>query len=236
MHRYYEGPVDHEGNSLWHGFPFGGEGDPVMGIGPMAAGGTKFQDDLDYQAGTTSDFESPVVPNGQFPFATSFMSSMIYHDPEWTYEGFTFDTYRKDSQAVGHILNSDSPDLSAFREHGGKMIGFTGWSDPLVSPLATLAYYENAVKFDKTVTDDLRLFMMPGVAHCLVGYGPSIVNFPDLIDEWVETDQAPDETPAYWLNAETAQLDGSRLICAYPKQPVYKGEGDIREFTSYVCK
>ena len=116
------------------------------------------------------------------------------------------------------------------------MLLYTGWSDPLVSPLATINYYEKAMAFDKTVIDDLRLFMMPGVAHCLGGDGPSIVNFLDMVDQWLETDQAPDQTPAYWLDAETMQLNGSRLICAYPKVPTYKGKGSIREFTSYECK
>ena len=236
MQRYYQGPVDHKGKSLWYGFPFGGEGDAVTGVGPMAAGGTKFIEDLDYQAGTASDFESPRVPNAQYPFATSFMSSMIYHDPEWSYKGFKFDTYRKDSAVVGQVLNSDNPDLSAFRAKGGKMLIYTGWSDPLVSPLATLGYYEKAVAFDKTVVDDLRLFMMPGAAHCLGGDGPSIVNFLDMVDQWLETDKAPDQAPAFWMDVKTMQLDGSRLICAYPKVPTYKGNGSIREFTSYECK
>lgn len=236
MQRYYDGPVDHEGKPLWYGFPFGGESDPTGGIAPMAAGGVKLQEDVDFQAGTGSDFEAPIVPNAQFPFATSFMSSMIYHDPEWTYVGFDFDTYREDSEAVAHILNSDSPDLSDFREQGGKMLVFSGWSDPLVSPLATIAYYENAVAFDKAAAEDLRLFMMPGAAHCLGGVGPSVVDFLDIVDEWIETDVAPEETPAYWIDLATGQLDGSRKICAYPKKPFYKGEGDVREFESYECK
>ena len=116
------------------------------------------------------------------------------------------------------------------------MLVFSGWSDPLVSPLATIAYYENAVAFDKAAAEDLRLFMMPGAAHCLGGVGPSVVDFLDIVDEWIETDVAPEETPAYWIDLATGQLDGSRKICAYPKKPFYKGEGDVREFESYECK
>lgn len=161
---------------------------------------------------------------------------MIYHDPEWTYEGFNFETYLDDSAVVGQTLNSDNPDLSTFRANGGKMLLFSGWSDPLVSPLATLGYYEKAMAFDKKVVDDLRLFMMPGAAHCLGGYGPSFVNSLDMVDQWLETEQAPDQTPAFWLDATTMQIEGSRLICAYPKVPKYKGKGNIREYTSYECK
>jgi len=236
MQRYYDGPIDHEGKPLWYGFPFGGEGDSVMGVGPMAAGGTKFTEELDFQAGTASDFEEPVVPNAQFPFATSFMSNMIYHDADWTYVDFSFDTYRQDSAVVGQVLNSDDPDLTDFRANGGKMVIFTGWSDPLVSPLATLDYYSKAVAFDNSAADDLRLFMMPGAAHCLGGDGPSVVDFLEMVDQWHETDQAPEQAPAFWMDVETMQLDGSRLICAYPKVPTYKGEGSIREFTNYECK
>jgi feruloyl esterase len=115
------------------------------------------------------------------------------------------------------------------------MLIFSGWSDPLVSPLATLGYYEKAVEFDKTVVNDLRLFMMPGAAHSLGGDGPSVVNFLDIVDQWLETDQAPDQTPAFWMDGKTMQLDGSRLICAYPKVAKYDGKGNPRDASSFSC-
>ena len=60
--------------------------------------------------------------------------------------------------------------------------------------------------------------MVPGMDHCIGGPGPSFVNWVDEIDRWMETDQAPDQVTAYWVN-EQMQPDGSRLACAFPSVP-----------------
>jgi feruloyl esterase len=198
-------------------------------------GGLKYYDDSDgFQAGLGSDFKAPVVPNAMFPFGTNFLKYLVYHDPNWSYVGYNWDNYVEDSTLVGATLNATNPDLSAFRQRGGKLLMFTGWTDSGISALATLGYYESVIAHDKTAAEDVRLFMMPGVDHCSGGVGPSYVNFLTDLDKWVESGKAPEQTPAYWLDKQF-KPSGSRLICAYPKIAKYDGKGDTREASSFSC-
>jgi feruloyl esterase len=231
---YYDGPKDSKGNSLYYGFPLGGETSPT-GWSLWLTGGLKYADDKgDFQAGTESDFEPPVIPNAMFPFGTNFLKYLVYHDPNWSYVGYDWDNYTRDSKLVGTTLNATNPDLSEFRKQGGRLLIFTGWTDNGISPLATLGYYEEVIAHDQTASDDVRLFMMPGVDHCFGGAGPSFTNYLGEIDKWVETGNAPEQTAAFWLN-EAFQPTGSRLICAYPKVAQYDGKGDTRDVSSFSC-
>ena len=232
---YYDGPKDSKGNSLYYGYPLGAETSPT-GWSLWLTGGLKYQDNSgDFQAGTRSDFEAPVIPNAMFPFGTNFLKYLVYHDPDWSYVGYDWDNYTKDSTLVGTTLNATSPDLSAFRNQGGKLLMFTGWSDAGISALATLNYYENVIAHDKTAVEDVRLFMMPGVDHCFGGVGPSYANFLTDLDKWAESGTAPEQTAAYWLD-EKFQPNGSRLLCAYPQVAKYDGKGDTRSVSSFSCE
>jgi feruloyl esterase len=230
---YYKGPRDSKGQSLYYGFPFGGE-TSIGGWSRWITGGLKFNQEDGFQEGIVSEFPEPEVPNAQWGFATQFMKYLVYHDPDWSYKNYSFDTYREDAKLVGETLNATNPDLSAFRKRGGKLLMFTGWSDAAITPLGTIAYYEDLLAHDKSAADDTRLFMMPGVEHCFGGQGPSYVNFLDEIDKWVGTSKAPEQFPAYWLD-DKFQPTGSRLICAYPKVANYDGKGDSRDVSSFSC-
>jgi feruloyl esterase len=231
----YDGPKDSEGNPFFYGFPFGGE-TALGGWTRWLTGGLKYQADLDeFQGGVDAgDFKAPVAPNAFYGFGNGIMRYFVYNDPDWSYKNYDFDRLRKDSERVAETLNATNADLSTFRERGGKLIIYTGWSDAAAPGLAVVGYYEDVLALDRTGAEDVRLFMMPGVEHCFGGPGPSWVNFLDEIDRWVETGSAPDQTPAYWLN-EQFQPTGSRLLCAYPKVAKYDGKGNPRDASSFSC-
>jgi len=234
VNTYYKGPKDSKGNALYYGFPFGGE-TSAGGWSRWVTGGLKYLEDAgDFQEGMGSDFPAPKVPNAQHPFGTNIMKYFVYHDPDWTYKNYNYDTLREDATLASNTLNATNPDLSAFRKQGGKLLMFTGWSDAAISALGTIGYYDEVVAHDKTAVNDMRLFMMPGVDHCLGGPGPSYTNFLTEIDNWVESGEAPDQTAAYWLD-EKFQPTGSRLLCAYPKVARYDGKGDTRDVSSFSC-
>ena len=70
-------------------------------------------------------------------------------------------------------LNATDPDLSAFRERGGKLILFHGWSDAAIPAVNTINYYRSVVaKLGQPPTDSfVRTYIMPGVQHCSGGPG-----------------------------------------------------------------
>ena len=111
---------------------------------------------------------------------------------------------------------------------------YTGWSDMALSTYATIGYYESVISLDESATDDVKLFLMPGVCHCAGGAGPSMVDWIDEIDNWVNKKEDPDQITAYFLD-ENNQVSGSRPICPYPSVAIYDGKGDTRDVQSFSC-
>ena len=231
----YGGPKDSQGRSLYYGFPFGGEA-AAGGWSRWLTGGLEGQGSLDeFQGGIdTGDFEPPAAPNAYYGFGNGIMRYFVYNDPDWSYVGYDYDRLEKDAARVAETLNSTDPDLSAFRERGGKLLIYNGWSDAAQTSLAFADYYEKVLAHDATAANDVRLFLMPGVEHCFGGPGPSWVDFLDEIDKWAESGKAPDQIVAYWPD-ENMQTTGGRPVCAYPEVARYDGKGDPRDPSSFRC-
>jgi feruloyl esterase len=231
----YDGPKDSQGNSLFYGFPFGGETSPG-GWSRWLTGGLKYQADLDeFQGGVdVGDFDAPVSPNAFYGFGNGIMRYFVLNDPSWSYTNYDFGRLQEDTTEAREILNATNPDLSTFRNRGGKLIIYSGWTDAAITGNSVVGYYEDVLEHDNTAAEDTRLFMMPGVEHCFGGAGPSWVNFLTEIDQWYESGTAPEQITAYWLD-KNQQPTGSRPVCAYPAVAQYDGEGDTRDARSFGC-
>jgi feruloyl esterase len=79
----------------------------------------------------------------------------------------------------------------------------------------------------------MRLFMVPGMAHCIGGEGPNVFDKMDVISAWVEHGEAPDAIIASHLSGD--QVDRTRPLCPYPQLAKYKGAGSIDEAKNFVC-
>ena len=232
--RVYEGLVI-DGEQVWPGYAPGakiGENGWTRWI----SGGLVVSAEGDFQEGITleEDFPAPVAPSAHFAFGNGIMKYLVFQDPDWDYSTYDFSTLLSDVAAVSPTLNATDPNLDAFRERGGKLLMFNGWRDMALTPLGTIKYYDEVLEHDASAVDDVRLIMVPGMDHCFGGPGPSVVNWVDEIDRWVETDEAPERVTAYWLN-EQMQPNGSRPACAYPNVLEYDGEGDTRDASSFSC-
>jgi len=82
----------------------------------------------------------------------------------------------------------------------------------------------------RSSTNDVRLFLMPGVLHCAGGPGPWMVDLIEAAEQWDETGTAPDT-----LVAGFAEGGGARPLCAYPRRAVHIG-GDDRDPASFECR
>ena len=125
---------------------------------------------------------------------------------------------------------------------GGKLIVSHGTSDAVFSAADTVSWYEELSAHYKHHTKDfVRLFLIPGMAHC--SGGPSCDRFYlfNALVDWVERGIEPDsvvatvnpdnpEVPSDWKDP-----DRTRPLCAYPAVPVYKG-GDIEDASSFACE
>jgi feruloyl esterase len=230
----YEG-LNVDGEQVVPGYPHGAE----LGVGGWTrwiAGGFAVTNVDEFQRGIAPDpeYPDPETPNAHFAFGNGVMKYLVFQDPDWDYSTYDFSTFQSDVAAVSPTLDATDPDLDAFRERGGKLLMFNGWRDMALTPLGTIKYYEEVVERDASAADDVRLMMVPGMDHCIGGPGPSFVDWIDELDRWVETDQAPDQVTAFWLD-DQMQPDGSRPVCAYPRFLVYNGSGDPREPSSFSC-
>ena len=169
-------------------------------------------------------------PSAAFGFGVDFMRYMVEHDADWRYEGFDFTGFRARTAPTTASLSATDPNLDAFRERGGKMLIYHGWSDAALSALATVDYVDAVYSRDLSARDDVRLFLMPGVLHCAGGPGPWVVDLLAAIEAWDGGGAAPDT-----LAASFAEGGGARPLCAYPTKTEYVG-GDGRSPESFECR
>jgi len=163
---------------------------------------------------------------------------VVFKDPNWDYRTFNFDSDAAlTAKADNGVMNALDPNLKAFIAHGGKIVQYHGWSDPQISPLSSVRYYNTVLDTlggASKVTDSYRLFMVPGMAHCGGGEGTSSFDMLTAVEQWVETKKAPDQILA--SRVRDGKVDRTRPLCPYPQVAKYKGTGSIDDAANFSCK
>jgi hypothetical protein len=131
-------------------------------------------------------------------------------------------------------VNATNPDLSRFRQRGGKLIMTYGWADPVLQPMAGVNYYEQAVARNGPQTPQFfRLFMVPGMGHCSGGVATDHFDAVTALVDWVEKGKAPEMIRA--ARVVKNQEVRSRPLCAYPQVARYGGNGSIDDAANFRC-
>lgn len=188
---------------------------------------------------------------GNEPFASlhwraaeGFFKYMVFEDPDWNFRTFDFD---KDLdfalKKVSGELDSTNPDLDHFRDAGSKLIVYHGWSDPDISPLGSINYYEDVLSHygaDSNRTQALsetraffRLFMVPGLGHCRGGPGYNQLDALTALEQWVEDDVRPNNILG--SRVEGRNITRTRPICAYPEIAKWNRTDDPNVASSFSC-
>jgi feruloyl esterase len=162
---------------------------------------------------------------------------IVFKNLSWDWRTFDVDrdTPLADEAAKGIVALE--PNLSAFAQHGGKLIIYHGWADQQVAPEASIEFYQSlqvATQSGRGAADSwARLFMAPGMAHCSGGEGPDTFDKMAAIENWVEHAKAPDSLVAAQLVAGKAIR--TRPLCAFPEVAHYLGSGDLTSASSFSC-
>jgi len=167
-----------------------------------------------------------------YAFGTQFFKNMVYEKADWDFHSFTVDHDMKlADDKLSQALNSTNPDLKAFRDRGGKLILYHGYSDAAIPAQNTIDYYTSVVQRMglKDVDGFVRLYMVPGMQHCGGGPGPNVFNMTDPLVRWVEDGSGPG--PVVARNGER-----TRPLCPYPQVAKYKGSGSTDDASNFVCK
>ncbi len=189
-------------------------------------------------------------------FMTNYFINMVYENKDWNFKDAVIaEAYKEAVEKTGQMLDANDPNLKPFAARGGKLILYHGWNDPAISALNTINYY-NAVRATVGAANAhsfVRLFMVPGMQHCMLGPGATqfdqwempMTVVPDdaqhdiylALEAWVEKGIAPESMIAAKLDqkAEPAKLLMTRPVCAYPKAPKYKGSGDSNDAANFTC-
>jgi len=136
---------------------------------------------------------------------------------------------------TGDVFDATDPDLTAFRDAGGKLIIWHGLADPAISPVGTIAYYqavEDHMGGLAATQKFARLFLMPGASHCGGGQGPSSLDALTALISWVEQGTAP--SSLLTTQAPTAANPVQSLPAfPYPLMATYNGTGSVDVASSY---
>lgn len=164
---------------------------------------------------------------------------LAHEDPAWDWRTFDLDRDTSLIDKKAGFIDAVNPDLSAFRAHGGKLLLYHGWNDGgsggAISPLNTINYYSSVLaKMGSQQEDWMRLFMLPGMAHCGGGCGPNQVNWMAALERWRESGIAPDRVSASRVSDNHVNM--TRPICAYPAVAKYTGVGSTNDAANFVCK
>jgi hypothetical protein len=154
--------------------------------------------------------------------------------------------YAMEAASFAHI-STDNPDLSKFRDRGGKLITVVGTSDSTIPHAGVLNYYTRvAAQMGgiPAIQSFYKLYTIPGMGHFPANGTENPAANPPLYPEdanyraltnWVENGIAPADRIDIRSSATAANptvVTGP--MCAYPKMPVYTS-GDIRAAASYTC-
>jgi tannase/feruloyl esterase len=146
---------------------------------------------------------------------------------------------------VGPSLDAIDPDLRPLNRRGSKLIVYHGFSDPDISPLNSINYFDSVVDFMAHRSDDrkdalertqefFRLFMVPGMQHCSGGPGPNTFDMLTALENWVEKGKAPHSVIA--SHSTAGVVDRTRPLCVYPKVAVYSGTGSTDDAANFKCR
>ena len=137
-------------------------------------------------------------------------------------------------------LAADVPDdpsaFSAYFAHGGKLLIYHGYDDLIISPYSSIWFYEDLAQENggyEKVQQHARLFMVPGMQHCVGGAGPNTFDTLSALEQWVEKGVAPDAIPA--THSANNVVDRTMPLCKFPEQARYNGSGDLNSAASWTC-
>jgi feruloyl esterase len=169
----------------------------------------------------------------------NFFRYFLFHDPNWDWRTIQWNRDLAYAEEKLGYMDATDPNLMAFERHGGKLIMTAGWSDPLIAPEDTVAYYQAVTKGSggpERTLQFARLFMAPGMAHCVDGPGPhpALSDTLTALDNWVTKQRAPDRLIAS-SSADAGQVSRTRPLCPYPEVARYQGRGSVDVAANFAC-
>lgn len=237
LHKIFGGAHNSRGEALYSDFPYdGGLADPSP-IGSLRA----------WSLGNPS---SPTNDASNITLGAGLLAYIFVTPPVATKDllgyalGFDFDrdapkifaTTDEYTESSVDFMSATSTDLSRFRRHGGKLIVYQGGSDGVFSVNDTIRWYRGLDQANGgRAADFARLFIVPGMGHCVGGPATDQFDGFGAIVDWVEQGRAPDQIVAT-AGPKSPFPGRTRPLCPFPKQTRYGGQGSTESADSFGCR
>ena len=182
-----------------------------------------------------------MAPARGWALADTTLKYVVNLDPNYNTQTFPHDVTTNtvgaaalakfDQMTIGG--NTDNPaHLDEFVRQKRKMIMYHGTDDHGLSYYQTQRFYDQLDLGQRgqgaTVKAQIRLFTVPGMAHCGGGVGPNTFDMLAALENWVERGVAPDSIVA-------SRRGRTMPLCPYPQAAKYKGTGDVMVAGNWEC-
>jgi feruloyl esterase len=245
----YDGAPDVNGEPLYPGYSVSDPADGGLGDGGWGAiiAGCTTTSCAQPQINTAEPWG--IGPNGipsgpeQWVVQDEYLKYMAFANPSFDTLTLSFSNLSEINQitAAAETGGADGMDfsgLSNFAALNHKLLMYHGWSDPTLSPYISQEFFSGAQNvLGGSMSNNVRLFMVPGMHHCGGGPGPNSFDMLTPLTQWVEQGVEPDKVVAlhYENNDPSQPIDRSMPLCSWPELPTYNGTGSYALASSWSC-
>ncbi|KAH8669391.1 Tannase/feruloyl esterase [Ilyonectria robusta] len=221
----WQGPVSASGKQIWYGFNPGSDLTGAMSYQPGIA-----------TTNCSSDGKCVSQPN---VLGAQWLQLFVAKNPNFDIGNLTHEKFDAlinfGHQQFESFISTYEPDLSEFRDAGGKMLTFHGLDDNVIPAKSTEAYYRAVASLDPDAQSFYRYFEVPGLAHCFGGSGGQPTAMFEQLRNWVENGTAPTSSP---INFRDSKGKGwSRILCPFPQKAYFEEDcGDATVSRCWSCK
>ncbi|KAI0426737.1 tannase and feruloyl esterase [Xylaria sp. FL1042] len=210
----WSGPYTATGKSIWYGLNPGaditGNSGSSYGLAGVAA----------------TNCTAGVCVGVPFTLSDEWFRLFVAKDPDFDLYNIThpqFDSLvHLSQQTYTSVIGTEDPDLSEFRNAGGKLVSFHGLSDQIIPPKGTVHYYNAVAATVPEIDDFYRHFEVPGLGHCFGGQSGQPTNLFSQLRAWVENGTAPTQTSVQITDKQGNVQD--RVLCRYPQKAKGKSQ------------
>jgi feruloyl esterase len=221
INKIWAGPRDPNGSFLWYGL----------------LPGASFSG-LD---NTITDPSGATAP-AAFPISAQWFQDWLAQNSRLDWRTITYNQFvqffEQSVSEFGFPIATDDPNLTGFRDAGGKIVIWHGTYDQLIFPEGTVNYYSRVNQtmggLERT-RQFARLFVAPGAQHCSSAAGPAPADSLGAVVDWVEHHKAPTQL----LGVKTdsgGNVVMSRPICMFPLVARFKGHGSVNDASNFECQ
>lgn len=144
-------------------------------------------------------------------------------------------------------IDTDNPDLSAFKARGGKLLMYHGLADSLIKPAGSVHYYNRVLQTMgglAQVQDFYRFYQVPAMFHGFSNGSANANANPPLptnaqlyasLTNWVEKGIAPERLEMISAITPLDPVAKTYPLCLYPKKAVFVS-GNPKVTSSYSCQ